>query len=174
MFIGLPTLMHFKFPTQGDPGRLQIHLFVSCCLKKKSFHAKVSSASKLEAPPGSFGCRREKDADMVFKTMWVGEQAIGGETGGGLYVWRKGVGSGVAAGMERQKETKLPSHYRRPRMGSPHTLPLYLWVCNWLSVSHTTNPPQSKLTFGCSEGLLVPFRVFCVFLGSPHVLFWQP
>lgn len=35
MFIGLPTLMHFKFPTQGDPGGLQNHLLISCWFKKK-------------------------------------------------------------------------------------------------------------------------------------------
>lgn len=29
MFIGLSTLMHFKFPTQGDPGELQSHLFLA-------------------------------------------------------------------------------------------------------------------------------------------------
>ena len=29
MFIGLSTLMHFKFPTQGDPGGLQSHLFLA-------------------------------------------------------------------------------------------------------------------------------------------------
>lgn len=94
--------MHFKFPTQGDPGRLQNHLFISCCFKKESFHAKASSASKLEASPGSFGCSQEKDADMISKTMWVGDRVIGGEAGGGmLYVWRRGMASGVVGGMER-------------------------------------------------------------------------
>lgn len=29
MFIGLSTLMHFKFPTQGGPGGLQSHLFLA-------------------------------------------------------------------------------------------------------------------------------------------------
>lgn len=29
MFIGLSTLMHFKFPTQGDPDGLQSHLFLA-------------------------------------------------------------------------------------------------------------------------------------------------
>lgn len=29
MFIGLSTLMHFKFPTQGDPSGLQSHLFLA-------------------------------------------------------------------------------------------------------------------------------------------------
>lgn len=50
MFIGLPTLMHFKFPTQGHPGGLQNHLFISCWFKKK-----VPSLRSLLPPSWIFG-----------------------------------------------------------------------------------------------------------------------
>jgi hypothetical protein len=68
MFIGLPTLMHFKFPTQGDPGRLQIHLFVSCCLKKK-----VSMLRSL-LPPSWKHLLDLLDADGRRMQIWSSKQ----------------------------------------------------------------------------------------------------
>lgn len=92
MFIGLPTLMHFKFPTQGDPGRLQNHLFVSCCFKKK-----VSTLRSL-LPPSWKHPLDLLDVDGGTMQMWSSKQCgrVSGSLevrlkGCGFYVWRRGM-----------------------------------------------------------------------------------
>lgn len=92
----------------------------------------VSSASKLEPSPGSFGCRWEKNAAMVFKAGWVGEWVFEGEIGdrGSFCVEEPhGIWGGRKNGEVERNQAPPPTRVD-PGWGGPF-FPLCLRVCTY-------------------------------------------